>query len=51
MERLSQQKHEIESELFVKDNELKKLRMMQASSGRNSLVRGVSTVSNRGGGH
>lgn len=28
MERLSQQKREIESELFVKDNELKKLRML-----------------------
>ncbi len=28
MERLNQQKREIESEIFVKDNELKKLRMM-----------------------
>lgn len=28
MERLSQQKREIESELFAKDNELKKMRML-----------------------
>lgn len=48
MERLNQQKREIESEIFVKDNELKKLRMMQASSGRSSLVKGVShTMTNR----
>jgi hypothetical protein len=40
MERLAQQKREIESELFAKDAELKKMRIAQ--SARNSLLQGGS---------
>ena len=54
MERLSQQVREMESELFVKDNELKRVKVAQAAaattiSARNSIVKGVTplSVSNR----
>lgn len=51
MERLSQQVREMESELFVKDNELKRVKVAQAAaatttSARNSIVAPLS-VSNR----